>query len=98
MRNAAASTQPAVADTVEMYSPAVTIHTIAGTGPHPADGGRGDLVVPLTSAHVDEAVSEHHVRATHSSIYYNTDTIDEVRAIHEGRVSRRIVRGRPTPS
>ncbi len=26
------------------------------------------------------------------------DTIDEVRAIHEGRVSRRIVRGRPTPS
>ncbi|WP_165244941.1 esterase/lipase family protein [Paludisphaera soli] len=63
------------------YNPAVRLHTIAGTGVHAADRGRGDLVVPLSSAHVDEAESEHHVRATHSNIYYQRDTIDEVRRI-----------------
>ncbi|MDG3003402.1 esterase/lipase family protein [Paludisphaera mucosa] len=86
---------PSSVDTLASYSPLlpairrltinpeVTIHTIAGTGLHsPESGrGRGDLVVPLTSAHLDEAVSEHHVRATHSDIYYNRDTIDEVRRI-----------------
>jgi len=63
------------------YNPAVRLHTIAGTGLHSADRGRGDLVVPLTSAHVDEAESEHHVRATHSDIYHQPDTINEVRRI-----------------
>lgn len=61
--------------------PKVTFHTIAGTGFHPADGGHGDGVVPLTSARFDEAVTEHHVRAFHNTIYYNEDTINEVRRI-----------------
>ncbi|WP_165064991.1 esterase/lipase family protein [Paludisphaera rhizosphaerae] len=61
--------------------PNVTFHTIAGTGFHPADDGHGDGVVPLTSAHFDEAATEHHVRAFHNTIYYNSDTIDEVRRI-----------------
>ena len=63
------------------YNPAVEIHTIAGTGFHPPDRGRGDTVVPLASAHVDEAVSEHHVKARHTAIYYNPDTIAQVRRI-----------------
>ncbi len=64
------------------YDPAVEIHTIAGTGfLNPAYGGFGDLVVPLSSAHVDEAVSEHHVRAVHTAIYYNPDAIAEVQRI-----------------
>lgn len=61
--------------------PNVTIHTIAGTGVHPAEGGHGDGVVPLTSAHFDGAESEHHVRAFHNTIYFNPDTIDEIRRI-----------------
>lgn len=64
------------------YAPGVDLHTIAGTGFHdPARGGRGDTVVPLTSAHIDEAASEHHVRARHTTIYYHPDTIAEVRRI-----------------
>lgn len=63
------------------YDPRVSLHTIAGTGLHSPDRGRGDLVVPLSSAHVEEAASEHHVRATHSNIYYQPDTINEVRRI-----------------
>lgn len=63
------------------YNPAVEIHTIAGTGFHSPDRGRGDTVVPLASAHVDEAVSEHHVKARHTAIYYNPDTIAQVRRI-----------------
>jgi hypothetical protein len=63
------------------FSPAVTLHTIAGHGIHSPDRARGDLVVPLSSAHLDEAVSEHWVAAIHTNIYYQPDTIAEVQRI-----------------
>jgi hypothetical protein len=62
-------------------SPAVTIHTIAGHGIHPPELARGDLVVPLASAHLDEAVSELWVPAIHTDIYYQPATIAEVQRI-----------------
>jgi hypothetical protein len=63
------------------FSPTVTLHTIAGQGIHSPERARGDLVVPLSSAHLDEAVSEHWVPATHMNIYYDPQTIAEVRRI-----------------
>ena len=62
-------------------SPAVTLHTIAGHGIHSPDRAQGDMVVPLSSAHLDEAVSEHWVPALHTNIYYHPDTIAEVQRI-----------------
>jgi pimeloyl-ACP methyl ester carboxylesterase len=61
--------------------PAVHLHTIAGTGLHPPERARGDLVVPLSSAHLDQAESEHWVKALHTNIYYHPDTIAEVKRI-----------------
>jgi hypothetical protein len=63
------------------FSPLVTLHTIAGHGPHPPERARGDLVVPLASAHLDETVSEHWVPAIHINITYHPQTIAEVRRI-----------------
>ena len=63
------------------FSPAVTLHTIAGYGIHTPERGKGDLVVPLSSAHVDEAVSELWVPAIHINIYYHPETIAEVQRI-----------------
>ena len=63
------------------FNPAVTLHTIAGHGLHPPESARGDLVVPLASAHLDEAVSELWVPAIHTNIYYHPQTIAEVRRI-----------------
>lgn len=62
-------------------SPGVTLHTIAGHGMHPPERGKGDLVVPLESAHLDGTVSEHWVPAIHTNIYYHPQTIAEVRRI-----------------
>ena len=62
-------------------NPRTTVHTIAGYGLASPEHGRGDLVVPLASAHLDEAVSEHWVRAIHNTIYYQPDTIAEFRRI-----------------
>ena len=62
-------------------SPRTTVHTIAGYGLVSPEHGRGDLVVPLASTHLDEAVSEHWVRAIHNTIYYQPDTIAEFRRI-----------------
>jgi pimeloyl-ACP methyl ester carboxylesterase len=62
-------------------SPTVSLHTIAGHGIHSPDHARGDLVVPLSSAHLDEAVSEHWVPAIHTNIYYHPQTIAEVQRI-----------------
>jgi hypothetical protein len=63
------------------FNPAVTLHTIAGHGIHSPERARGDLVVPLSSAHLDEAVSELWVPAIHTSIYYHPQTIAEVQRI-----------------
>ena len=63
------------------FSPSVTLHTIAGHGPHPPQRARGDLIVPLSSAHLDEAVSELWVPAIHTKIYYHPYTIAEVQRI-----------------
>jgi pimeloyl-ACP methyl ester carboxylesterase len=63
------------------FSPLVTLHTIAGYGPHPPGRGKGDLVIPLSSAHLDEAVSELWVPAIHTNIYYHPQTIAEVQRI-----------------
>jgi len=63
------------------FSPRVTLHTIAGQGIHSPDRARGDLVVPLSSAHLDEAVSEHWIPAIHTNIYYQPTTIAEVQRI-----------------
>jgi hypothetical protein len=63
------------------FAPGVSLHTIAGHGLHPPDRSRGDLVVPLSSAHLDEAVSELWVPATHTNIYYQPETIAEVQRI-----------------
>ena len=62
-------------------NPSTTVHTIAGYGLGSPEHARGDLVVPLSSAHLDEAVSEHWVRAIHNTIYYQPDTIAEFRRI-----------------
>jgi hypothetical protein len=64
-----------------VFAPGVSLHTIAGHGIHPPGRARGDLVVPLPSAHLDEAVSEHWVAATHINIYYQPETIAEVQRI-----------------
>jgi pimeloyl-ACP methyl ester carboxylesterase len=61
--------------------PSVHLHTIAGHGPHPPERARGDLVVPLASAHLDQAESEIWVPALHTNIYYHPHTIAEVRRI-----------------
>ena len=63
------------------FSPSVTLHTIAGTGNHSPEWARGDRVVPLESAHLDEAVSELWVPAVHTRIYYHPQTIAEVQRI-----------------
>jgi len=63
------------------FNPGVTLHTIAGHGIHSPERARGDLVVPLSSAHLDEAVSELWVPAIHTSIYYHPQTIAEVQRI-----------------
>jgi hypothetical protein len=47
-----------------------------------------DTVVPYTSAHLDEAVSEKVVHATHTSILSNPEAIEEMRRIlylHAGK-------------
>jgi hypothetical protein len=62
-------------------NPSTTIHTIAGHGYCPPELSRGDLVVPLESAHIEGAASEHWVRAVHNTIYRTPDAIDEVRRI-----------------
>ena len=63
------------------FSPSVTLHTIAGHGNHPPEWARGDRIVPLPSTHLDEAVSELWVPATHTRIYYHPQTIAEVQRI-----------------
>ncbi len=63
------------------YAPGVTLHTIAGHGIHSPEYAKGDLVVPLSSSHLDEAVSELWVPATHTTIYYQPETITEVQRI-----------------
>jgi hypothetical protein len=63
------------------FKPDVTLHTIAGHGVHSPERARGDLVVPLASAHLDGAVSELWVPAIHTNIYYQPQTIAEVRRI-----------------
>lgn len=63
------------------FHPAVTLHTIAGHGIHSPERARGDVVVPLSSAHLDEAESEFWVPATHTNIYYQPQTIAEVKRI-----------------
>ncbi len=59
----------------------MTFHTIAGFGLHPPEWAKGDVIVPLPSAHLDQAVSEHWVPAMHSNIYYHPQTIAEVQRI-----------------
>jgi len=63
------------------FSPNVTLHTIAGHGPHPPERAKGDLVVPLESSHIEGAASEVLVPANHTNIYYQPETIAEVRRI-----------------
>ena len=63
------------------FRPGVTLHTIAGSRLHAPERARGDLVVPLAIRHLDEAVSELWVPATHSNIYYQPGTIAEVQRI-----------------
>ena len=63
--------------------------------PPPARVGRGDHVVPLPSAHLDEAVSELWVPAIHTNIYYHPQTIAEVQRILAEHAARG--RGQPSP-
>ena len=63
------------------FHPDVHLHTIAGTGLHPPERARGDLVVPLSSAHLEQAESELWVPAIHTNIYYDPETIAEVQRI-----------------
>ncbi len=63
------------------FAPGVTLHTIAGYGIHSPERGQGDLVVPISSAHLDEAASQLLVPAVHTNIFYQPETIAEVRRI-----------------
>ncbi|MDR3623034.1 MAG: hypothetical protein P4L85_27020 [Paludisphaera borealis] len=81
-------------------TPRATLHTIAGHGLGPPEHARGDLVVPLSSAHLDEAVSEHWVRAYHNSVYYHPDAIAEVQRIlgeHQAEVQAGRWESHPVP-
>jgi pimeloyl-ACP methyl ester carboxylesterase len=64
-----------------VVDPEVRLHTIAGTGWYPPERAKGDLIVPLSSAHHAPADSETWVAATHTNIYYAPETIAEVRRI-----------------
>ena len=62
--------------------PGVTIHSIIGrANPDDPIEESTDKVVPYTSAHLDEAVSEKVVHATHTSITGDPAAIEEVRRI-----------------
>ena len=62
------------------FAPGVTLHTIAGHGIHsPSHQGRPGR--STLQRHLDEAVSELWVPATHTNIYYQPETIAEVQRI-----------------
>lgn len=62
--------------------PGVKIHSIIGrANPEDSIAESTDKVVPYTSAHLDEAISEKVVHATHTSITGNPVAIEEVRRI-----------------
>ncbi len=64
-------------------NPAVTQHTILGTGPVGPESllARGDTIVPIDSASIDGTVSELRVRSIHTKLYYNEQVIAEVARI-----------------
>ncbi|WP_165231569.1 esterase/lipase family protein [Aquisphaera insulae] len=59
----------------------VTLHTIAGHAHRSPERDGGDLVVPLSSALLDNAESQLLVPATHTNIYYHPQAIAEVQRI-----------------
>jgi hypothetical protein len=61
----------------------VRTHSIVGHGFLPPECARGDGVVPVESAHLEGTESEVWVRARHTNIYHQPDTIREVARILE---------------
>ncbi|MEM7145357.1 MAG: hypothetical protein AAF591_09490 [Verrucomicrobiota bacterium] len=62
--------------------PSTTIHSIIGNhNNHQPLEESGDAVVPYWSSHLDEAVSEKVVKASHVSITGNPDAIEETRRL-----------------
>jgi pimeloyl-ACP methyl ester carboxylesterase len=63
--------------------PRITQHSIVGTGliDPMSPFARGDLVVPLESSSIPGVVSELRVQALHTNIYYQPETIAEVKRI-----------------
>jgi hypothetical protein len=59
----------------------VTTHSIVGDAHQSVTGGRDDCVVPVSSAHTPEAVSEITVPASHTRVHHHPQTIVEVERI-----------------
>lgn len=77
-------------------NPNTPYHTIAGTAYAPPGIARGDLVVALESAHVDGALSEVRIPATHLNINSRPDTLEELdRILRQHAASVGIQAGRP---
>lgn len=62
-------------------NPHTSLETIAGLGLLGPNHPKGDLVVPLPSAHLAEADAEFWVRAVHNTIYRKPETIATVRRL-----------------
>ena len=62
-------------------NPHTSLETIAGLGLLGPNHAKGDLVVPLPSAHLAEADAEFWVRAVHNNIYRKPETIATVRRL-----------------
>jgi len=62
-------------------NPQTSLATIVGIGLPGPKHSKGDLVVPHTSSHLDEADAEFWVRAVHNNIYYKDATISTIRRL-----------------
>lgn len=62
-------------------NPQTSLETIAGIGVLGPRHSKGDLVVPHTSSHLDEADAEFWIRAVHNNIYYKDATIATIRRL-----------------
>jgi hypothetical protein len=76
-------------------SPAVTTHSIIGTGTRPVGTPRGDSVVPIESARVPGVASEVYVPENHGGVHHNERSTAEIlrildehwRATHGGTLA-----------